>query len=258
MSLAEKLTEPMKIHVYADIEQLYIAAKNVFGELLKHKPNATLGLATGRTPLPLYKLLTDDFVAGKADYGRVATFNLDEYVGLEANDEESYHYYMMQNFIRHVNVAPKHIHSPRGNAANLKSECRRYSAQIKRAHIDLQLLGLGENGHIGFNEPTVSPEMHTHVVTLTASTVNANSSLFADGAAVPTQAITMGLADILSAKKILLLALGDKKAEALYNTVYGKDFRVTPAVFLQQHPDVIIMADSAAAARLDPKDVEWH
>jgi glucosamine-6-phosphate deaminase len=246
----------MKIHVYTDAQQLYIAAKNVFGQQLKSKPNSVLGLATGRTPLTLYKLLTDDFVAGRADYGRVATFNLDEYVGLEANDEESYHFYMNQNFFRHVNVAPKNIHIPRGNAANLASECRRYSAQIKRAHIDLMLLGLGENGHIGFNEPTVSPEMHTHVVTLTQSTVNANKSLFPDGAAVPTQAITMGLADILSAKKILLLALGDKKADALYNTVYGKDFRVTPSVFLQQHPDVVILADTAAAARLDPKDVE--
>lgn len=220
--------------------------------LLQTKPDAVLGLATGSTPLGLYRLLVAAYVDGKIDFSGVTTFNLDEYIGLPAEHPQSYHAYMHTHLFRHINIQPEQTHIPNGTADDPDVECRRYETLISSSNgIDLQLLGLGENGHIGFNEPGADPYGRTHVTKLTESTRKANARFFNHAEEVPRYAITMGLGSILAhSKRILLLAAGEHKAEAVYRMLEEKVTNHCPASYLQTHPMTEIVIDLGAASLL--------
>ncbi|MFW7432588.1 glucosamine-6-phosphate deaminase [Vagococcus carniphilus] len=204
----------------------------------------TLGLATGSTPETLYK----ELVASDLDFTNMNSVNLDEYVGLESTNDQSYHYFMKKHLF---NEKPfNHNYLPDGTVTDGKKECERYDQVIAENPIDIQILGIGENGHIGFNEPGASFEGTTSEVELTESTIEANSRNFAKKEDVPTHAYSMGIKSILQAKKIILLAYGPKKAEAILNTIEGPMTEAVPASALQSHSDVIVIVDEAAAKDL--------
>lgn len=215
------------------------------------KPDCVLGLATGSTPLGMYRELIAMCQQKEIDFSGVKTYNLDEYFPLPPVHPQSYHYFMYQNFFNHINVAMDHIHLPKGMATEVQKECQEYEKAIAQAGgIDLQVLGVGENGHIGFNEPADRLEVETHLVDLTEDTIKVNSRFFPSLAEVPRQAVTMGLGTILKARRILLLANGSKKAPAIKETVSGFITTKCPASFLQAHPDVTLILDQEAASLL--------
>lgn len=204
----------------------------------------TLGLATGSTPETLYKKMVESDV----DFSQLTSVNLDEYVGLTADDPQSYHYFMKEHLF---NEKPfKETFLPDGMAKNAKEECARYDDVIKNHPIDIQILGIGENGHIGFNEPGSPFDGNTSEVNLTESTIEANSRNFSDISEVPTKAYSMGIGSIMMADKIVLLAYGPKKAQAIYDTVKGPVSELVPASALQVHPDVTIIVDEEAGSKL--------
>lgn len=214
-------------------------------------PDSVLGLATGSTPLGTYRELVRMFREGIVDFAEVVTFNLDEYVGLEAADEQSYSRYMRENLFDHVNLKPGNTHIPDGTAADIGQECRDYETRIKRAGgLDLQLLGIGANGHIGFNEPGPAFEPFTHMVDLDAKTISDNARFFPSIEAVPRQAISMGVRTIMQAKRVVLLANGEGKQQAVRGMVSGKITPELPASILQLHSDAIVIVDEEAARLL--------
>lgn len=203
-----------------------------------------LGLATGSTPGPLYS----EMRASRLDFSDMTSINLDEYIGLPPENPESYHYFMQKNLFDAKPFRESFV--PDGMANDLAAECRRYDQVIKDHPIDIQILGIGENGHIGFNEPGTSFETHTHRVQLTESTIQANRRFFASVADVPTEAISMGIASIMQSKKIILMAYGEKKAKAVQAMVAGPVSEEVPASVLQRHPQAIVIVDEAAAAMI--------
>ncbi|MGY3704053.1 glucosamine-6-phosphate deaminase [Vagococcus martis] len=204
----------------------------------------TLGLATGSTPEALYK----EMVESDVDFSHMTSVNLDEYVGLGSDDPQSYHYFMREHLF---NKKPfKETFLPNGLATDAKKECERYDAILESHPIDIQILGIGENGHIGFNEPGSSFDGKTSEVNLTESTIEANSRNFSDISEVPTKAYSMGIGSIMQANKIILLAYGTKKAEAIYQTIKGPITELVPASALQVHPDVTIIVDEEAGSKL--------
>ena len=216
---------------------------------LQAKPNSTLGLATGNTPLLLYRKLVSLYERGQIDFSRVHTFNLDEYVGISPNNPQSYRSYMQRELFDHVNIENTCTHLP------LLDSGQEYEALIDGlGGIDVQVLGIGENGHIGFNEPTSSLGSRTRVKTLTKSTLDANRSLFGENEQQPELAVTMGIATILESRRILLLATGLKKAQAIRNAVEGPLAAMCPASALQLHAKSTIILDEEAASRLDQAD----
>ena len=219
---------------------------------LAANPRLVLGLPTGRTPVPLYAELVALFAAGTIDFSGATTFNLDEFLGLDASDRHSYRAFMQRHLFDHINLSPRRIHFLQGRAADPDAECRRYERQIARAGgLDLLLLGLGANGHIGFNEPGPSLAAATHRTRLTAATRKANAALFNHRAAdVPREALSMGMATILHARRIVLLATGSSKAAAVHRLVEGPIRPQVPASFLQVHRAVEVWVDEAAGARL--------
>jgi len=223
------------------------AAEKAF-ELLKagldSKKVKTLGLATGGTPLKFYAKMRE----AKLDVSDVTTVNLDEYVGLSADDEQSYNYYMEEELFKSLNFKATNL--PNGMAEDLDAECERYEKVLAENPVDLQILGLGTNGHIGFNEPGTSFDSKTHVVALADATIQANKRYFEKEEDVPTTAISMGIASIMAAKEIVLLAFGDAKAEAVQQMVNGPVSEECPASALQNHPNVTIILDEAAASKL--------
>lgn len=225
--------------------------------LLKEKADAHLGLATGSTPTGLYQVLITDHQENGTSYKQVKTFNLDEYVGLDGNHPQSYRYFMDDHFFNHVDIPNEQTHVPNGKAPNLDAECEQYENVLKTSGgVDLQILGIGQNGHIGFNEPGTSFESRTHVVTLDESTRIANSRFFESLDEVPTQALTMGIKSILQSKQIVLLASGNGKAEAikrLFTEDVSEDF---PASILKTHPNVVVIADQEALSELDINQVD--
>jgi glucosamine-6-phosphate deaminase len=224
-------------------------AARLIARLLCEKPRAVLGLATGSTPLPLYR----ELAAMKLDWRRVTTLNLDEYVGLAPAHPASYHSYMRENFFRHVNIPKKNIHLPDGLARDVPAFCERYEKQIRDAGgIDLQLLGIGADGHIGFNEPSSSLASRTRMKTLTARTLRDNAKFFGP-AESPHHVITMGIGTIMDARHCLLLAFGSKKARAIAGAVEGPVTAMNPASALQLHPKVTVCLDEPAASRLKMK-----
>ena len=233
-------------------ERAFVEIKKVISE----KPDAVIGFATGATPVALYEKMADDHKHGGLSYKQVKAFNLDEYVGVDPNGKASFKRFMADTLFSKIDIDPANTDIPNGMAQDLEAECARYSAAIKENPADLQILGIGENGHIAFNEPYTKPEEPTHIALLTASTRAANASAFKDPSLVPQYALTMGINEILTAKRILLLALGERKAQAIYDMIMGRDDTSCPATALRKHPDVTVVLDREAASLLTIK--EWE
>lgn len=226
-------------------------AASIIARLLREKPDAVVGLATGSTPLLLYR----ELVAMKLDWRKVTAFNLDEYVGLPREHPQSYHSFMWENLFRHVNIAKKNIHIPDGNAKDIPKFCAKYEKQMRAAGgIDLQVLGIGTDGHIGFNEPTSSLASRTRIKTLTQQTRQDNARFFGSEARVPHHVITMGIGSIMDARQIVLLAFGQKKSRAVAEAVEGPVTAINPASVLQMHPATKVCLDEPAALRLKRAD----
>lgn len=237
-----------------DAEYVAFAADKVCS-VVRRKPHAVLGLATGSSPVGMYAELVARNRAGIVDFSGVRTFNLDEYVGLQPDHAQSYRHFMEQHLFAHINVAGENTHIPSGVAADMAEEARRYDAMLEQfGPIDLQVLGLGSNGHIGFNEPGTPFSSRTHVVNLADSTIEANSRFFAGKNEVPRKAITMGIASILEARELMLLAKGEKKARAIKAALAGPITPDVPASALQLHSAVVVVLDPPAAALLDAGD----
>lgn len=237
----------MKIIHAESYDDLSRKAAEIIAAQIKSKPDSVLGLATGSSSVGTYKELVKMYESGELDFSRISSINLDEYVGLDGTSDQSYRFFMNDNLFDHVNIDKSNTNVPNGKAEDRDAECSRYDAlRSEIGPIDMQLLGIGENGHIGFNEPSDEFIYETHVVTLTDSTIMANSRLFADPADVPRYAMTVGMETIMTAKKVLLVANGAKKAQALRDTVSGPVTPRVPASILQQHPDVTIIADAEA------------
>ena len=240
----------MKIIVTKDYKELSAKAAEVMLGVVKQDPHAVLGLATGTTPLGLYAEMIADHKENGTDYSRVRTANLDEYKGLPKTHPQSYAYFMRKNLFDGLGVAPGQTNIEDGTAKDAAAECARYDALLEALPRDIQLLGLGSNGHIAFNEPGTPFGSGTHTVTLAESTVKDNARLFDDISQVPREAFTMGIRQIMQAKKILILASGENKADAVFKMVKGEVTEQVPASVLQLHPDCILIADRQAAAKL--------
>lgn len=234
----------MKIIQVKNYQELSKKAAEIIIRKVAENPAITLGLATGRTPEGMYKELVEDYLQNGTSYSGVSTFNLDEYVGLAGDHPNSYRYYMNSMLFHHINIESSNTHVPNGAAVDLVKECENYEELIQeRGGIDLQVLGIGRNGHIGFNEPGSSFDSKTHIVKLTASTRQANAKYFSDVSEVPTHAITMGIGTIMRSKEILLLASGPGKKEAVARLLKGEVSNDFPASILNKHPRVTIIAD---------------
>lgn len=237
----------MQIFVTKDYQEMSEAAADMIVDLVEEKPGCVLGLATGSTPEGLYAEIAKRHEAEDIDFSRVATFNLDEYRGLPADHEQSYHYFMQKHLFSKINVRPENTHVPNGANPDAQAACDAYEASILLAGgVDLQLLGLGHNGHIGFNEPDDHFSKGTHCVDLTESTIQANSRLFDSIDDVPRQAYTMGTQTIMYARKILVVANGEAKAQAVHDMCYGPVTPACPASILQLHTNCVVVADEAA------------
>lgn len=245
----------MKILVCENYDKLSEKAAQIIMSQITLKSNSILGLATGSTPIGMYKKLVEMYKNKMIDFSEVKTFNLDEYQNLPISNDQSYHYFMDDNLFNYINVKRENIHIPNGMANDIENECIKYDTLIKEAGgIDIQVLGIGNNAHIGFNEPTVNFEKKTYVVELEESTKIANARFFNSLDEVPSKAITMGIGSIFESKKIMLLATGENKAKAIYDTIYGKVTPEVPASILQFHDDLIVILDKEAASLLNPKD----
>ena len=243
----------MEIIIKQDAEEVSLEAAAIFRRQLREKPVSVLGLATGSTPVGLYRRLVTMAQAGEVDFARSTTFNLDEYVGLPGSHPQSYAAFMRAHFFDHVSVASWHI--PDGTAADIPRLCAAYEAEIAAAGgIDLQLLGLGSDGHVGFNEPGSSLRSRTRLKTLTARTVADNAPHFSSPSEVPRHVVTMGVGTILDARHCLVLAFGKQKADAVAAMVEGPVTAMVPASALQMHPVCTLIVDEAAAAHLQRRD----
>jgi glucosamine-6-phosphate deaminase len=228
-------------------QEMSVAAGKIIVNKIRSNPSLTLGLATGSTPKGVYNYLIQDHKANRTSYQQVKSINLDEYIGLKAQDPNSYHYFMSQNLFNHIDINENHTHIPNGAVSDLEQECLRYELLLKElGGVDLQILGIGQNGHIGFNEPGTPFSSRTHIVTLAQNTREANSRFFHSLEEVPTHAITMGIASILDSKEILLLVSGEKKAEALLKFMNGEISEDFPASGLKHHQNVTVIADRDA------------
>lgn len=234
-----------------DYDQMSQYAAELIAAQIWMKPDCLLGLATGSTPLGIYQKLIEKHQAGLLDFSKVRSVNLDEYCGLSPEHDQSYHYYMRENFFKHINIDPEAAHVPDGMAEDMEAEGAAYDALIEQlGGIDLQLLGIGNTGHIGFNEPEDSFPTGTHRVRLAQKTIDANSRFFASADDVPRYAITMGLRSIMNARKILLVANGASKADIVKQAFFGPVTPQVPASVLQLHPDVTVVVDEEAGAQI--------
>jgi glucosamine-6-phosphate deaminase len=232
----------MNIIQAKDYIDLSRKAANIISAQVILKKNSVLGLATGSSPVGTYNQLIDWYNKGDIDFSNVISINLDEYIGLDKNNDQSYRYFMNHNLFNHINISLKNTHLPSGTAIDMNDECKRYEALIQSVGgIDLQLLGIGHNGHIGFNEPGQAFEKTTHIVELGASTIQANARYFSSIDEVPKQAITMGMKSIMQAKKILLIASGADKKDIVEKALYGPITPNVPASILQLHPDLTVI-----------------
>ena len=245
----------VEISVFAGAGQLAMALADLVAERLRRTPTLVLGLPTGRTPLGFYRQMVRIAREASADFSRATTFNLDEFLGVGPEEPGSYRQYMERHLFRHINIDRRHIHFLDGATRDPAAECERYEAEIRAAGgIDLQVLGIGGNGHIGFNEPADSLVARTHVVRLQPQTRRANASLWGgDVTRVPRRALSMGMATILHARSIVLMATGAEKAACVSAMVDGPLTTRTPASFLQLHSEVHVMLDRAAARGLRRK-----
>ena len=245
----------MEVVIEPDYQQMSKAAARRVVEVLNEKPNAVLGMATGSTPLGVYQELARLHKEEGLDFSQVSTFNLDEYVGLRVNHPQSYHNFMYENFFKHVNMAPQNIYIPSGTTSNYRAFCQWYEQRISDCGgIDLQILGIGTDGHIGFNEPTSSLSSRTRLKTLAESTIQDNARFFDKSQQVPIYAITMGVGTILEGRRLMLLANGRNKAAAIAATVEGPVTSMVTASALQLHPQVEVFLDEDAASELKLRD----
>lgn len=240
----------MKVIVVKTYDEMSREAFSVMKEVVTANPRAVLGLATGSTPIGLYQNMIADHEKNGTSYRGIRTVNLDEYAGLDVTSDQSYIYFMRHNLFDHIDVKPENTHIENGKAADRQAECDRYNALLEELPRDIQVLGIGSNGHIAFNEPGTPFGSVTHIVDLTESTIKDNSRMFASIDEVPRQAFTMGLKNIMNAKKILILANGANKAKAVYGLVRGEVTEKVPASILQLHPDCTLICDEAAASLL--------
>jgi len=240
----------MKVIITENYDEMSKKAAEIMIELVKNNPNAILGLATGSSPIGMYKAMAEDCANGGASYKNVSTVNLDEYVGLTADHDQSYAYFMRTNLFDHIDIDQKNTNLPCGSAKDAQAECDRYNALLENMKQDVQVLGLGSNGHIGFNEPGTPFDSVTHLVDLTENTIKDNSRLFNSIDEVPRQALSMGIKNIMQAKSILMVVSGKNKAEAVRGMVKGEITPNLPASVLQLHPFVTIICDKDAASLL--------
>ena len=239
----------MKIIITKDYEELSEKAFEIMRGVVED-PNAVLGLATGSTPLGLYERMVKDHLQNGTSYRGVRAVNLDEYAGLAPTNDQSYRYFMRTNLFDRIDIKLENTYIENGLATDEEAECRRYNEILAKLPRDIQLLGIGANGHIAFNEPGTPFDSETHVVALTENTIEMNARFFASREEVPRRAFTMGIKNITDAKKVLILACGANKADAVYGLVKGKVTEALPASILQNHPDCILIADEAAASRI--------
>ena len=240
----------MKVIIAKDYDDMSKKAYEVMKSVVTAKDDAILGLATGSSPIGLYKCMIEDYEKGNVSYKKVHSVNLDEYIGQGVGDEQSYVEFMRNNLFNHIDIDIKNTDLPSGKAADMQKECDRYNKKLDGLSQDIQVLGIGSNGHIGFNEPNTPFGSETHVVDLTANTIKDNARFFKSIDEVPTQAISMGIKNVMHAKKILLVASGANKADAIKATVEGPVTETVPASVLQLHPDCYIVVDEAAASKL--------
>ncbi len=244
----------MRIYQAKDYNEMSRKAANIISAQVIMKPDAVLGLATGSSPLGTYRQLIEWYQKGDLDFSEVHTVNLDEYKGLSPSNPQSYYYFMQENLLGHINVKPENTNIPNGLETDEALECSRYDNVIKElGGIDIQLLGIGNNAHIGFNEPGEAFEKGTHCVRLTENTIQANSRFFSSMDEVPRYAYSMGIQNIMEAKCILLIASGAAKAQALYNALFGPITPAVPASILQLHPNVFVAADTDALSLIKEK-----
>ena len=241
----------MRIIVAENYEAMSRQAANILSSVVVMKPDCVLGLATGSTPIGTYQELIKRYQDGDLDFSKVKTVNLDEYVGLEPTHDQSYRYFMQTQLFDHVNIDVKNTNVPGGLAEDVEAECRRYDDIIaSMGGIDIQVLGMGHNGHIGFNEPAEEFPKGTHQVNLAESTIEANARFFENRDMVPRKAVTMGIGSIMQARKILVVVSGEGKADIVEKAFRGPITPRVPASILQLHPDVILVGDKAALSKL--------
>ena len=241
----------MRIIITDSYEKMGLEAANIVAGQVYLKPDSVLGLATGSTPVSMYQRLAAVHKTVGLDFSEVTTFNLDEYIGMSPDNPQSYHYFMQENFFKHINIRPENVYLPNGMAEDMIAEGERYEKLIEtKGGIDLQVLGIGKNAHIGFNEPDVKFAATTHKVELDEETIQANSRFFASVSEVPRYASSMGIETIMMAEHVILLAKGKNKAKAVYKAVCGDVTPEAPASILQLHRDVVVIVDEEAASML--------
>lgn len=241
----------MRIYCGKNYKEMSRKAANIISAQIILKPDSVLGLATGSTPIGTYEQLTEWYKKGDLDFQQVTTVNLDEYKGLPGDNDQSYRYFMNKNFFEHINIDKSHTYVPNGLEPDSKKACKEYNNIIDNVGgIDLQLLGLGHNGHIGFNEPGEAFEKETHCIDLASSTIEANKRFFEKEEDVPKQAYTMGIKTIMHAKKILVVVSGEDKADIVAKAFAGQVTPEVPASVLQLHNDVTVVGDEAALSKL--------
>ena len=245
----------MEIIIMEDKKAASCLAAKIVSKQIEKKPDSVLGLATGSTQLPLYKELIKLHKEGTVDFSKITTFNLDEYVGLSSEHPSSYHSYMWKNFFSFINIKKHKIHIPNGLTPDISDHCKQYEGNIRASGgIDLQILGLGSDGHIGFNEPSSSLSSRTRIKTLTKKTIEDNSTLFKNPDDIPKHVITMGVGTIMDSKKCLMLVFGEKKGEAVKQMIEGPISSSIPASILQMHNNTIVIIDKDASSLLGRRD----
>ncbi|MGN7360045.1 glucosamine-6-phosphate deaminase [Paenibacillus sp. SAF-054] len=241
----------MNIYTFKQEADFVNTGASLIASLLHTKPRSVLGLATGSSPIGIYQRLIEMNQQGLVSFAKASSYNLDEYVGLPEGHPESYRYFMNDKLFNHIDIKMENTHVPDGNAADLEAECQKYDAMLEEnGPVDLQILGLGHNGHIGFNEPDEGLVGGTHLVELQEKTRTANARFFPSLDDVPTQAVTMGVGSILKAKQILLLVRGEDKAEIVKRALKGPITSQCPASLLQCHPNVVVLLDQGAGRLL--------
>jgi|Deesub1362B_J571_1020462.scaffolds.fasta_scaffold00859_3 glucosamine-6-phosphate deaminase len=249
----------MEVIITTNYDEICQEAANIILQEWKRKNNLVLGLATGSTPLGVYKKIIELYQKGEIDFSQVVTFTLDEYLGLDEDHPQSFAYFMKKNFFQHINIKKENIFRLKGKPENIETECQKYEEKIKSfGGIDIQILGIGRNGHIGFNEPGSSLSSRTRVKTLTQETIEDNARFFKNKEDVPKFCLTMGIGTIMEAKMIVLLATGRNKSEAIFKCVEGPITASVPASVLQFHPQAKVIIDQEAAFLLTRKDhYQW-
>ena len=240
----------MKVIIVENYEEMSVKAAEILTDIVKKNPKAVLGLATGSSPIGTYQNMAKDHRENGTSYKEVVSVNLDEYVGLTADHDQSYAYFMYENLFKNIDIDLKNTNLPSGSASDLQAECDRYNALLANYQQDVQVRGLGSNGHIGFNEPNTPFDSVTHLVDLTENTIKDNSRLFASIDEVPRQALSMGIKNIMNAKSILVVVSGKNKAAAVRGMVKGEVTPALPASVLQLHPFVTVICDKDAASLL--------